>query len=229
MDFGDPFHVRAKVAQDGWRYFYFASSALKADPEFVTELVISQPLAFRFASHKLRSNADFVLRLVQTNGLVLRHAARVLRSEVSVVRMAVLENPGAIRFASMAIRDDPDLMLDLVYLDGTTFQHASAIVRDDYEVAHQAVRRHGMALCYASVRLQQDEYLASWGVLTCLQRRVRLWRRRATEIETVMYWMKVAANAREEHRIKRANEGHLFEEECKTDSLLATTLRGFLS
>ena len=86
-----------------------ADDALKADPDFVKEVLGVAPGALEFVAEALKNDRDIVLAAVAASGSALRLASDALRADRGLVAAAVAQAPLALRFAADALQADAEL------------------------------------------------------------------------------------------------------------------------
>jgi len=115
--------------------------------------------AIERAPESLRADRDFMLQVVRENGEALQYASPDLRRDRGVVLEAVRQNGFALQFAATDLRGDADLVLEAVRQTGLALQFATQDLRSNREIVTEAVRQSGWALEYAAPELHQDPSL----------------------------------------------------------------------
>jgi len=208
--------VLAAVAHCGCALQY-AAPELRADREVVLAAVTEDDgQAFRYASLEMRMDLNFVREIVEKSPTALACAA--WRPSYGIDRdialRAVTKDASVMTFSCCERwRADKELVLLMVDRAPLLLRLASQSLRADREVVLHAVRGDGSALGYATPELFGDPLLLSWARLSP---GARLWRRCRERVKgerAAWLWLEAVAQSKEEHRIKRAKLGHVWEEE----------------
>jgi hypothetical protein len=218
--------VLEAVSDDGSALKY-ASLELRNDPEVVFAAVARGPACpFAFASIELRKDLAFVRRVVAVNARAIQDAVWPLGgADRDTVLLAIRQDLNVITCrCTWQWRADKEIILMVLKEKPWLLWVASEEMLDDREVLLQSMRRgYDKSMMYASPRLRADPLVLSWAVLT---RGECLWRSCREVVKgraAAWYWLEAVAKSKEEHRIKRAKLGHVWEEEGEGDLLGGAT------
>ena len=209
------------AAVDDWGDpLQFASTRLRDDHEIVLTAVSNDRTVIKFATERLQTDSALALGCLRRraeNQHIFHSFPNQLRNDQEFLLQALEIDGTLLKQVLPNFQADVDVVLAAVNNVGNALQYASKEMRSNREVVVRAVQNDRWAIKYASAAQHGDPYVNSWLHLTKRERRWRKLRDRATLEEVVVFWMKAIANGKEEHRIKRAKLGHVFEEEAATD------------
>lgn len=184
--------VHKSIVRFGGSVFRHADEELRADDEFVMELLQIHVTVLEHSSVSLRANRDFMLAAIEFSASALVHAYECLRLEpkfnldalrcnaASIAHVAsqhwadpefVLEaisaiGPHVLGFASPVLCANRTFVLKAVALKGNSLRYAAAEIRGDEEVVSVAVQQNVSALEQAAPELRGDRAM----VLLAVQR-----------------------------------------------------------
>merc|ERR1719401_1433631 len=97
-----------------------AAPELQRDAEFVLQVAIADPQAFRYAAEELREDRQFAVRVARHSGRTLQHMLPRFKADREVVTAAVGENVASALFAHTSRRQD--MGIDLPWDTQTQFK-----------------------------------------------------------------------------------------------------------
>ena len=133
------------VKQNGYAVKH-ASDELRADQAIVMAAVKQHGWALRYASNKLKNDRDIVMAAVKKYGYPLRHASDELKADRDIVMAAVKQNGPALHWASNEMKANRDIVMEAVKQNGRALQYASAEMKANQDIVMEAVKQDEDAL-----------------------------------------------------------------------------------
>jgi len=152
--------VLKAVKQDG-NQLQYASDELKRDKDIVraamenTSSGATTP-AFQHAAASLKADREFVIEMLGMTGHNLQYASDELKSDKEVVLAAVRNKIHAFRHAAISLKNDRDFVLQVVTIHGQGLLYANQVFLNDREIALIALKTTGWLINDLSKNLQQD-------------------------------------------------------------------------
>ena len=126
-----------------------------------------EPDAFQYASDKLKADREFVYDLVKDDGAVLEHAADALKDDTELVVRAIETGIAGcywygdiqrspLQFASERLRKDEYVVYRAVCLNGFAIKHADPSLLDNRRIILRAVQDDGRVLKCLDARWKRD-------------------------------------------------------------------------
>lgn len=127
--------------------------------------------AYPHVDAALRADRDFVLEVVSANGRLLSEAGPIFRTDRAVVLAAVAETAVALTYASNLLRQDRGFLLAAARVNGLILLHLAlaSSYRCDRQLVLAAVSQNGEALQYADDDCQADREVVTAAVSASVQ------------------------------------------------------------
>lgn len=138
----------------------FASKRLRSDATFALFVAKHEPEYLVYMTDGLRANYEFMSNVVKIAGMALEYASDALKQDRTLVLAAVQQSGSALQFASEDLQNDRGIVSAAVKQHGWALEYASPGLQADAKVVTAAVTRLGTSLRYASDEMRATPEVA---------------------------------------------------------------------